>query len=138
MERQSSEKKRAKENRVVEAEYAASDADALSIKDAARGDNLPNNYFLSFAFIGTVVGLCLGQIAAYIFLILPTNVLTFINEVLCTVLLDDVSANGRSGYWSQQQHSMGQHRQNTGGEHHVLGLWTLKRFVWPSLVLHRR
>lgn len=26
-------------------------------------------------------GLCLAQIAAYIFLILPTNVLTYINEV---------------------------------------------------------
>lgn len=80
MERRSSEEKRAKDDHVVE-EYASSDSDALSIKEAARGDNLPENYFLSFAFIGTFVGLCLGQIAAYIFLLLPTNVLAFINEV---------------------------------------------------------
>lgn len=38
------------------------------------------DYFLSLSFIGTVAGLCLAQIAAYIFLILPTNVLTYINE----------------------------------------------------------
>ncbi|KAJ4357516.1 uncharacterized protein N0V89_002092 [Didymosphaeria variabile] len=80
MERRSSEEKRAQKDHVVEEEYAYSDSDALSIKDAARGDNLPDNYFLSVAFIGTVAGLCLGQIAAYIFLILPTNVLTFIDE----------------------------------------------------------
>lgn len=81
MERGSSEERRAKEEHVVEEENASNDSDTLSIKDAARGDNLPENYFLSIAFIGTMVGLCLGQIAAYIFLILPTNVLTFINEV---------------------------------------------------------
>ncbi|ORY09230.1 fungal trichothecene efflux pump [Clohesyomyces aquaticus] len=68
---------------VVEREYASSkdkDSDELSINDAARGDHLPDNYFLSYQFIGTLVGLCLAQIAAYIFLILPTNVLAYINE----------------------------------------------------------
>ncbi|KAJ4286774.1 hypothetical protein N0V90_013026 [Kalmusia sp. IMI 367209] len=80
MERRSSHEDRAEKDRgIVQNEYAPSDSDVLSIKDAARGDNLPENYFLSVSFIGTVVGLCLGQIAAYIFLILPTNVLSFIN-----------------------------------------------------------
>ncbi|KAF2476712.1 fungal trichothecene efflux pump [Lindgomyces ingoldianus] len=66
---------------VIEEEYAPpKDSDSLSINDAARGDNLPDNYFLSVSFIGTLIGLCLAQIAAYIFLILPTNVLTFIDE----------------------------------------------------------
>jgi hypothetical protein len=123
---------------VVEHEYASSDADALSIKDAARGDNLPSNYFLSVAFIGTVAGLCLGQIAAYIFLILPTNVLSFINEARCAVLPDGVYANHPSGYRSKPERSMDQHRQNTGGEHNVSGLWTLERSVWPPLVLYWR
>lgn len=81
MDARSSEEKRAAKDDVLETGYASSDSDALSIKDAARGDNLPDNYFLSWAFIGTVAGLCLAQIAAYIFLILPTNVLAFINEV---------------------------------------------------------
>ncbi|KAF2735572.1 fungal trichothecene efflux pump [Polyplosphaeria fusca] len=78
----SSERAEYEKGQVVEQEYAASkqDSDALSINDAARGDDLPDKYFLSFHFIGTFVGLCLAQIAAYIFLILPTNVLPFINE----------------------------------------------------------
>ncbi|KAF2254749.1 fungal trichothecene efflux pump [Trematosphaeria pertusa] len=65
---------------VVKEEYAPShDSDILSINDVARGDNLPDNYFMSWMFIGTLIGLCLGQISAYIFLILPTNVLSYIN-----------------------------------------------------------
>lgn len=40
---------------IVEEQYAYSDSDVLSIKDAARGDNLPDNYFLSVGFIGTVL-----------------------------------------------------------------------------------
>jgi hypothetical protein len=85
---------------VLRDEYAPSkDSDGLSINEAARGDNLPDNYYLSWHFIGTLLvsltyhhcfpreltrllqGLCLAQIGAYIFLILPTNVLAFINEV---------------------------------------------------------
>ncbi|KAF2110313.1 fungal trichothecene efflux pump [Lophiotrema nucula] len=71
----------AEKGEVVKEEYAPSkESDTLSINDAARGDNLPDNYFMSWMFVGTVAGLCLGQISAYIFLILPTNVLAFINE----------------------------------------------------------
>ena len=41
---------------VTKEEYATSkDSDTLSINDAARGDNLPDNYFLSVSFIGTLV-----------------------------------------------------------------------------------
>lgn len=29
-------------------------ADNISINDAARGDNLPDNYYMSISFIGTV------------------------------------------------------------------------------------
>ncbi|KAF2651220.1 fungal trichothecene efflux pump [Lophiostoma macrostomum CBS 122681] len=66
---------------VLQEEYSPSrDSDGLSINEAARGDNLPDNYFLSWTFIGTVLGLCLAQIGAYIFLILPTNVLAYIDE----------------------------------------------------------
>lgn len=86
MEPRSSQEERVKKDEFVEKEYEASDSYALSINDAARGENLPDNYFLSVSFIGTVVGLCLAQIGAYIFLILPTNVLIFINEVVYPII----------------------------------------------------
>lgn len=41
---------------VVKEEYAPShDSDILSINDVARGDNLPDNYFMSWMFIGTLI-----------------------------------------------------------------------------------
>ena len=41
---------------VVKEEYAPShDSDVLSINDVARGDNLPDNYFMSWMFIGTLI-----------------------------------------------------------------------------------
>ncbi|KAI0127123.1 fungal trichothecene efflux pump-domain-containing protein [Xylariales sp. AK1849] len=53
--------------------------DASSISSEALGDNLPKGYFYSPGFIGAMTGFCLSAISAYIFLILPTNVLTYIN-----------------------------------------------------------
>jgi hypothetical protein len=53
--------------------------DASSIRSAALGDDLPKGYFYSFQFLGAMAGFCLSAISAYIFLILPTNVLTYIN-----------------------------------------------------------
>ncbi|KAF1974292.1 fungal trichothecene efflux pump [Bimuria novae-zelandiae CBS 107.79] len=79
MERGSDQVDRSEKDDIVGNEYESSDSDGFSINDAARGDNLPEKYYLSIGFIGTLIGLCLGQIAAYIFLILPTNVLPFIN-----------------------------------------------------------
>lgn len=41
---------------IIEQEYAGSkESDGFSINDAARGDNLPDNYFLSLSFIGTLI-----------------------------------------------------------------------------------
>ncbi|KAI1843562.1 hypothetical protein JX265_007346 [Neoarthrinium moseri] len=53
--------------------------DASSIRSEALGDNLPQGYFYSLRFIGAITGFCLSALSAYIFLILPTNVLTYIN-----------------------------------------------------------
>ncbi|TPX16859.1 uncharacterized protein E0L32_003421 [Thyridium curvatum] len=53
--------------------------DASSIRSEALGDNLPPGYFTSFRFICAVAGFCLSAISAYIFLLMPTNVLTYIN-----------------------------------------------------------
>ncbi|KAI2620469.1 trichothecene efflux pump [Hypoxylon sp. NC1633] len=53
--------------------------DASSIRPAARGDDLPKGYFYSIGFIGAVTGFCLSVISGFIFLLLPTNVLTYIN-----------------------------------------------------------
>ncbi|KAI0839239.1 trichothecene efflux pump [Hypoxylon sp. FL0890] len=55
------------------------DDDASSIRSAARGDGLPKGYFYSVGFLGAVTGFCLSAISAFIFLLLPTNVLTYIN-----------------------------------------------------------
>ncbi|KAH8650071.1 fungal trichothecene efflux pump [Xylariales sp. PMI_506] len=53
--------------------------DASSIRSEALGNNLPHGYFYSPRFLGTLTGFCLSAISAYIFLILPTNVLSYIN-----------------------------------------------------------
>ncbi|KAK2011951.1 fungal trichothecene efflux pump [Colletotrichum eremochloae] len=53
--------------------------DASSICSDALGDDLPPGYYYSPQFLGALAGFCLSAISAYIFLILPTNVLTFIN-----------------------------------------------------------
>ncbi|KAI1384229.1 putative siderophore iron transporter [Hypoxylon trugodes] len=55
------------------------DDDASSIRSAARGDDLPKGYFYSVGFLGAVAGFSLSTISAFIFLLLPTNVLTYIN-----------------------------------------------------------
>ncbi|KAK0388942.1 hypothetical protein NLU13_2519 [Sarocladium strictum] len=55
------------------------DDDALSINSAALGDDLPPGYFYSPRFIGALTGFCLSAISAYLFLLLPTNILTYIN-----------------------------------------------------------
>ncbi|KAH7029838.1 fungal trichothecene efflux pump [Microdochium trichocladiopsis] len=62
------------------------DNDSDSIRSEALGDNLPPGYFWSPRFIGTVVGFALSAISAYLFLILPTNVLTYINADIARTL----------------------------------------------------
>ncbi|KAL4894250.1 fungal trichothecene efflux pump [Aspergillus ambiguus] len=54
--------------------------DTFAIDREALGDNLPNNYYRSLNFIGTIVALCLGSISNYLGYVLPANVLTFINQ----------------------------------------------------------
>ncbi|KAJ0167262.1 putative MFS-type transporter C16A3.17c [Colletotrichum tanaceti] len=53
--------------------------DASSIRSEALGDDLPPGYYYSPRFLGAMAGFCLSSTSAYLFLILPTNVLTFIN-----------------------------------------------------------
>ncbi|KAK1997770.1 fungal trichothecene efflux pump [Colletotrichum falcatum] len=53
--------------------------DASSVCSDALGDGLPPGYYTSPQFLGAMAGFCLSAISAYIFLILPTNVLTYIN-----------------------------------------------------------
>lgn len=53
--------------------------DASSIRSEALGDDLPPGYFHSMQFIGTVTGFALSAISAYIFLLMPTSILTTIN-----------------------------------------------------------
>jgi hypothetical protein len=55
------------------------DDDTTSVRSEALGDDLPEGYFYSVRFLGAMAGFCLSAISAYIFLILPTNVLTYIN-----------------------------------------------------------
>ncbi|KAI0169998.1 putative siderophore iron transporter [Hypoxylon sp. FL1284] len=55
------------------------DDDASSIRSEALGDNLPKGYFYSIGFLGATAGFSLSTISAFIFLLLPTNVLTYIN-----------------------------------------------------------
>ncbi|KJR88486.1 siderophore iron transporter [Sporothrix schenckii 1099-18] len=56
------------------------DSDSISINAAALGDDLPPGYFYSLGFLGTLIGFCLSAISAYMFVILPTNILSYINE----------------------------------------------------------
>lgn len=58
------------------------DDDASSINSAAIGDNLPPGYFYSWRFIGAFTGFCLAGLSAYLFLILPTNIISYINADL--------------------------------------------------------
>ncbi|KAI1177272.1 fungal trichothecene efflux pump [Nemania sp. FL0916] len=55
------------------------DDDAISIRGEALGDDLPKGYFYSVRFLGALAGFCLSSISAYIFLLFPTNILTYIN-----------------------------------------------------------
>ncbi|KAF7563973.1 hypothetical protein G7046_g163 [Stylonectria norvegica] len=64
---------------VEEEKRRAHDTDASSINSAALGDDLPPGYFWSPKFLGAILGFCLSAISAYLFLILPTNVLSYIN-----------------------------------------------------------
>lgn len=58
---------------------AARSDDASSIRSEALGDNLPKGYFYSLQFLGALAGFCFSATSAYVFLLLPTNVLTYIN-----------------------------------------------------------
>ncbi|EPE10416.1 trichothecene efflux pump [Ophiostoma piceae UAMH 11346] len=60
-------------------EKAARDSDSVSISSAALGNDLPPGYYYSLNFIGAVAGFCLSAISAYLFLLLPTNILTYID-----------------------------------------------------------
>lgn len=56
--------------------------DASSINSEAIGDNLPPGYFRSWRFIGAFTGFCLAGLSAYLFLILPTNIISYISADL--------------------------------------------------------
>ncbi|KAI3324649.1 fungal trichothecene efflux pump [Xylariaceae sp. AK1471] len=57
----------------------AQDDDAISVRKEALGDDLPKGYFYSVGFLGALAGFCLSSISAYIFLLFPTNILSYIN-----------------------------------------------------------
>lgn len=52
------------------------------ISASALGTNLPKHYYRSIGFIGTVVGLCLGNISNYLGWVLPSNSLLIINAAI--------------------------------------------------------
>ncbi|KAH8645352.1 fungal trichothecene efflux pump [Xylariales sp. PMI_506] len=54
--------------------------DTFSMNDAARGDDLPEGYFMSIQFIGTMAAFTLGFISTYVIFVMTTTVLTYINE----------------------------------------------------------
>ncbi|RYC63397.1 hypothetical protein CHU98_g2827 [Xylaria longipes] len=58
---------------------AERDSDTLSVRKEALGDDLPKGYFYSVGFLGALAGFCLSSISAYIFLLFPTNILSYIN-----------------------------------------------------------
>jgi hypothetical protein len=60
-------------------EHIAIHNDTYDIAESALGQNLPKNYYRSIGFIGTVVGLCLGNISNYTGWVLPSNSLLIIN-----------------------------------------------------------
>ncbi|KAI0184501.1 fungal trichothecene efflux pump [Xylaria flabelliformis] len=55
------------------------DSDTISVRREALGEDLPKGYFYSVGFLGALAGFCLSSISAYIFLLFPTNILTYIN-----------------------------------------------------------
>ncbi|KPI41091.1 putative MFS-type transporter YusP [Cyphellophora attinorum] len=60
-------------------EHVAIHNDTYDIAESALGQNLPKNYYRSVGFIGTVVGLCFGNISNYTGWVLPSNSLLIIN-----------------------------------------------------------
>jgi MFS family permease len=54
--------------------------ETFDIAETALGTNLPKHYYRSIGFIGTVVGLCLGNISNYAGWVLPANSLLIINN----------------------------------------------------------
>jgi hypothetical protein len=65
----------------IPVEFSEIDNGEIAI-DALGGTvhDLPLGYYRSFSFIGTILALCLGQICCYFGFILPTNVLSIIND----------------------------------------------------------
>ncbi|KAI0548937.1 fungal trichothecene efflux pump [Xylaria curta] len=59
--------------------FAGRDSDTISVRKEALGDDLPKGYFYSVGFLGALAGFCLSSISAYIFLLFPTNILSYIN-----------------------------------------------------------
>ncbi|TGJ82061.1 hypothetical protein E0Z10_g6707 [Xylaria hypoxylon] len=55
------------------------DDDSISIRKEALGDDLPKGYFYSVRFLGALTGFCLASISAFVFLLFPTNILSYIN-----------------------------------------------------------
>lgn len=58
----------------------ADNYDNEDVAEEATGDNLPDGYYYSFQFIGTFTALCLSSIALYMYLLMPSAVLTTINN----------------------------------------------------------
>ncbi|KAI1743240.1 fungal trichothecene efflux pump [Xylaria scruposa] len=67
--------KRSEDQQIV----AERDSDTISVRKEALGDDLPKGYFYSVGFLGALAGFCLSSISAYIFLLFPTNILSYIN-----------------------------------------------------------
>ncbi|KAI0466669.1 fungal trichothecene efflux pump [Xylaria cf. heliscus] len=55
------------------------DPESDSVRKEALGDDLPKGYFYSVGFLGALAGFCLSSTSAYIFLLFPTNILSYIN-----------------------------------------------------------
>ncbi|EPE02852.1 trichothecene efflux pump [Ophiostoma piceae UAMH 11346] len=56
------------------------DDDNVSVRSEALGDDLPDKYFSSWRFILLVIGFGLTAMSANMFVIMPTNILTYINQ----------------------------------------------------------
>jgi len=54
--------------------------ETYDIAETALGTNLPKHYYRSIGFIGTVIGLCLGNISNYAGWVMPSNSLLIINN----------------------------------------------------------
>ncbi|CAK7207609.1 hypothetical protein SEUCBS139899_010419 [Sporothrix eucalyptigena] len=52
------------------------------VAEEATGEHIPDGYYYSFDFIGTFIALCLSSIALYMYLLMPSAVLTSINNAL--------------------------------------------------------